>query len=260
MGDAEAVIKDGISKFGKAADLWILLGRLYEAQAMELANGKASSAAAASRSKVQQAMETYKRGIRTCPGAAGVWLGAARLLERPVSEGGLGSGPAKARSLLESGRQRHPDLEALWVEGVRLEARHGQEKAGDSLLAKGLKAVPKSGLLWAEKISRTPRAQQKGVAVQAARTLDRNPIVITRVAALLWRDRSYDKARRWLSRAVAIDPRYGDGWAFWLAFERDQGNEDSRRKVVNQCEDAKPRNGEIWEQVCEMPEHYDSSV
>jgi len=205
-------------------------------------------------------METYKRGIRSCPQEAAVWIGAARLLELSVSRGGLGGGVAKARSLLESGRQRQPNIEWLWVEGVRLEARHGQEKAGDALLAKGLKVVSKSGLLWSERISRTPRAQQRGVAVQAARSLDRNPIVIVRVAALLWRERSYDKARRWFSRAVAIDSKYGDGWAYWLSFEMDQGTSESCENVRTQCENASPKLGELWLQVENTPSFYDASA
>jgi len=191
MDDAQSTLENGLRRFPKVAALWILFGQLLESRARLAPAGLSPSPFAA------RAMETYRRGMRACPTCAELWVYSARLLERSISKAGLGGGPIKARSLLESGRQRYPKLDLIWLESIRLEARHGNDAAADSVLAKALKAVPTSGLLWGEKIQRTPRAQQRGVAMQAIRTLDRDPIIITRVAQLFWRERRYDKARRW---------------------------------------------------------------
>lgn len=63
--------------------------------------------------------------------------------------------------MLEVARLRNPKNEGLWLEAVRLERRAGNAKGAESLMAKALQECPASGVLWAEEILVSQRANQK---------------------------------------------------------------------------------------------------
>ena len=122
--------------------------------------------------------------------------------------------------------------------------------------------------------------------MDALKKCDNNPLVIISVAKLFEKDRKAAKARKWFERAVALDAKLGDAWAFLYAFELRQGAvsasaststsgsasgsasaagpgdaEDSSipvgstsaatllESVAHRCAAAEPNRGELWCQV-----------
>ena len=65
-----------------------------------------------------------------------------------------------------------PLEEEIWLESIRLERRAGNEKMAESLMAKVLKDIPASGLLWAEEISTCSKTAQKSKSVEALKRCD----------------------------------------------------------------------------------------
>ena len=102
---------------------------------------------------------------------------------------------------------------------------------------------------------------------------DQDPHVIVAVARLFERDRKVPKARKWFDRAVALNPKLGDAWAHYYAFElrqtvaatigqagdtagessssssssgADASSSSSAAEVVKRCVLAEPNRGELW--------------
>ena len=166
---------------------------------------------------------------------------------------------AKVRSVLEMSRMKIPQNAKLWLEAIRFEKRHGEDKLAASLLAKALKECPKSGLLWAEQIYMAPRPEQKAKSLDAINNCDDDPHVITAVAKLLWRSRKIRRARKWFHRAVTIDPDFGDAWAVYYKFELEQADKEGQRAKLNDliedCKRADPHHGELWCNVIKKTEN-----
>ena len=91
------------------------------------------------------------------------------------------------------------------------------------------------------------------------------------VARLFERDRKIPKARKWFDRAVALNPKLGDAWAHYYAFELRQAvaassgqasdalessassssagtdtSTSSSAEVIKRCVLAEPNRGELW--------------
>lgn len=204
-----------------------------------------------------RAREYYQKGLQQCPENDVLWCQSIRLEERL-------RGVTKARSMAEMGRLRLPKSEAVWLESVRLERRNGQEKLAESVAVKGLQECPDSGVLWAQELLTCPRAAQKQKSVEALKRCDQSPEVVCAVARLFERDRKTDKARKWFERAVALQPKLGDAWAYLYAFELRQqalssvaGKTQDKHKgddVVNRCVAAAPNRGELWCSVAKRTE------
>ena len=45
--------------------------------------------------------------------------------------------------------------------------------------------------------------------------------MIVAVAKLFWKDKKYEKAKKWFERAIALDPLVGDSWAYYYKFIKD---------------------------------------
>merc|ERR1712050_782314 len=73
--------------------------------------------------------------------------------------------------------------------------------------------------------------------------------VIVAVAKLFWRDGKNAKARKWFNRAVTLNPRLGDAWGAYLAFELEHGTAHEQREVIRKCVDAEPNQGVDWNRV-----------
>jgi pre-mRNA-processing factor 6 len=215
--------------------LWLLLGQLYS----RLGDSG-------------RAREAYSAGLRACPASIALWRGAARLEEGTA--GGIGI--AKARTLLEAGRQRNPKNAELWLEASRLERRAGNAKLADTVLSRGLQECPSSGKLIAEDIDTAPRHARKRKSLDALKSadMDSDPFVVLAVARLFWAERKVDKARKWFSRAVALDKDLGDAWVWALAHEAGTGSKEAVAELTAACVAAEPRHGDRWTAVSKAPE------
>ena len=87
----------------------------------------------------------------------------------------------------------------------------------EALLARGLKECPSSGVLLAEDIESASRHAQRRKSVDALAKADGDVHVVLAVARLFAGERKLDKARKWFSRAVALDPDFGDALAAYYA-------------------------------------------
>lgn len=96
----------------------------------------------------------------------------------------------------------------------------------------------------------------KTKAADALRKCPEDPLVALAVARMFWVDRGLDKARIWFERAIQSGPEIGDGWAWFLAFERRHGDEIGQTHVMERCERAGARYGELWTRVSKDPTHH----
>ena len=89
------------------------------------------------------------------------------------------------------------------------------------MLSKGLQENPKAGELWALAIELEPKNTRKAKIVDALKHNDNDPYVIVSVAKLFWKDKKFEKAKKWFERAIALDPLVGDSWAYYYKFIND---------------------------------------
>lgn len=219
------LLEDGLRCYSDFDKLWLMLGQYFRRN-----------------KEIENARKTYQQALKKCPQSIPLWISSARLEEQSTSV-------TKARSVLERGREENPAEPELWVEAIRLEARAGNEKLVENTVAKALQSCPNSGLVWAEHIARQPKSGQKRASQDAVKKLDSDPHVIVQVARFFWRERRYEKVRRWMNRAVALDPDIGDSWAWFYKFELEHGNEEQQKDVLKRCNEASPRYGHMWTKV-----------
>ncbi|ETV67828.1 hypothetical protein H257_16064 [Aphanomyces astaci] len=225
-GDAkareEALLTEGRTRYPTFEKLHMMAGQFYE----DLGD-------------LDGARKHLRDGLASCPKSIALWKQLTRLEEKTKGE-------MKARSVLESGRLKNPKNPELWLEAIRLEARHHNDKGQENLMAKALQECPDAGILLAESIDIAPRTQQRRVSLTALKKKDNDPAVCLSVSKLFWNERKYSKARKWLERTVQLNPDFGDGWAYYYAFELKHGNELQREDILNRCIKAEPRHGDLW--------------
>ncbi|CAE7464130.1 PRPF6, partial [Symbiodinium pilosum] len=87
------------------------------------------------------------------------------------------------------------------------------------------------------------------LGVDALKKCENDAHVIIAVAKLFWRDGKNAKARKWFNRAVTLNPRLGDAWGAYLAFELENGTSHEQREVIRKCVDAEPNQGLEWNKI-----------
>ncbi|KAJ5214815.1 hypothetical protein N7468_010494 [Penicillium chermesinum] len=241
--DALRLVNDGLSRYPKAAKLWMSKGQIYEAL-----------------KKLPQAREAYYAGYQACPHSAPLWILGARVNEK------LGV-VVRARGILDQARIKNPKSELLWLESVRLERRNGSIKNAQYIMAQALQQLPKSGLLWSENVWYLEnRAQRKTRCLEAIRKVDNDPALFVTVARIFWSERRLEKAMTWFEKAIVADRDYGDGWAWYYKFLTLHGTEvstpassqksalltfpkEKRADVMSKCVSSEPKHGEVWQSI-----------
>merc|ERR1719379_3299067 len=219
--------ESGLEEYQNFAKLWMIGGQiLMEKSPPELA----------------EAAKFFDRGIAKCPRSAGLWLCAVECEIRQQKY-------TKARSLLEKGRLRNPGADLLWLKGVEVEMLDGSERLAHHLMSRALQECPTSGVLWAKAVELEPKQGQNAKSVDALKKCENDAHVIVAVAKLFWRDAKMAKARKWYNRAVTLNPRLGDAWGAYLAFELEHGTAHEQREVIRKCVDAEPNQGIDWNRV-----------
>lgn len=272
---------------------------------------------------LEKAGEYYRQGVQKCPKSIPCWIEWARLEEKKT-------GLARARSILEMGRSKllslmphlatasatsssstssssssgsgghanaalvnYGGLELLWRESSRLERRHGQDKLGDTLLAQALQECKGVALLWAEDVLTCARHNTKSRSGEALKHFGNSFEVVSAVARIFDREGKSDKAKKWMDRALALQPRYGDGWAYRYAWELKEGQwtkknskeststsastssssssctaEDELKRQLDmrlkdieiKCEEVDPNLGEMWCSITKRTENRRLSI
>jgi len=221
------------------------------------------------KSNIDRARKFFQRGLQQCPNSVTLWILSSRLEERAPGllaqgnqngNGTSGVGFTKARSLLELARLKNAKSPELWVEALRLERRAGNDKLAVNLMARALQECPKAGLLLAENISTSPRAEQKSKSADAIKKCPDDPLVITAVASLFASERKQAKGRKWFERAVILNPDLGDSWAKYYAFELECGNEANKKLINDRCVASQPKHGELWCKIMKDMKNRQKSV
>lgn len=247
------LIQQGLDRYPKYPKLYMMAGQIFSS---ELEPRK--------KSHLEKARKMYQQGLTECPNNIVLWTLASRLEEQAHTfvdgETNAGIGVTKARSLLELARLKNPKSPELWLEAIRLERRAGHAKLAETLMARALQECPNSGLLLAETILTAPRVEQKSKSTVAIKRCPESPLVIAAVASLFAADRKVDKARKWLERAVVLDPDIGDSWARYYAFELDFGTTEQQKAVKERCIKAEPKHGLIWQSIVKDMANRNKSV
>ncbi|KAL6704148.1 U4/U6 x U5 tri-snRNP complex subunit Prp1 [Coniothyrium glycines] len=205
-------------------------------------------------SKLKEAQEAFSIGTRAAPKSPTLFILLSRIQEK---QGAI----VKARSTLDRGRQQNPKNAELLCEAVRLERRQNNVPAAQKIMATALQECPNSGLLWAEKIMHLEsRTQRKPRALEAIKKVEQDPQLFVVVARIFWGERRLDKAATWFTKALVLDPDYGDAWVWYYKFLEQHGTEEKKGEVLGKAAMAEPKHGEIWQAVAKDPKHARMSV
>lgn len=101
---------------------------------------------------------------------------------------------------------------------VLLEEQAGNRKDALFVLSKALKESPLSGELWALAVELEPKNTRMAKIKDALEKCRDDPSIIVSVGKLFWRDRKHEKARKWFERAIALNTKIGDSWAYYYEF------------------------------------------
>lgn len=184
-----------IDKYAHFAKFYMMAGQIYTEELNELA----------------KAFSIYQAGLKVAPQSVPLWQLLIRLAEK--------KGVTKARPICSEARLKLPKNDLIWLEYIRLERRSGDKKQAESLMAQALQECPSSGALWAEELLTCAKERQKSRSIDALKACVDDPLVLIAVGRLFERGGRVLKARRRFDRALALNPRLGDGWAYYFAME-----------------------------------------
>ncbi|KAH9260592.1 hypothetical protein BASA81_001059 [Batrachochytrium salamandrivorans] len=224
--EEETLCRLALTKFPKSDKLHLMLG-----QVLELANKEA-------------AKQIYIDGTIACPRSVPLWLSLARVEEE---SGNL----VRARAVLDSARAKLDTAPMLWLAAIRLERRaNSPDSIVQNYIARALQHFPSNGMLFVEQVETAPEAKKQSQCELAfKKTMGKDSAVVLCCAKLWWRKRPLDvgKVKKWLERAVSLDPKLGDAWATYYRFSQEVGN--NKEEVIKRCIEADPTRGEWWIQV-----------
>jgi len=230
--NAWKLCEEAIKKHSVFPKLWMIAGQLQMKQG-----------------NYEKARLIFDKGIDNNKNSVELWICAVHLEEE------LKNFP-KARSIWEKARLKNPNNPNLWYAAIRLESHDNNSSGAKYMLSRGLQECPKSGELWALAIEMEPKSLRNAKSVEALKHCDNDPYVILAVAKLFWKDRKYEKARKWLDRAIQINPDYGDAWVYYDKFERDNGTAEMAQEIKQKCKEAEPRHGRLWISVSKRVENW----
>ena len=215
--------REGLARFPTAAKLHMLVGQCL-----------------ASMGDAAAAREAYANGLKRCPDSVPLYVLASRLEESV----GLA---IKSRSILE--RARHLKSDIIFDEAIAVENRADNPAQATKLLARGLQQCLKSGRLRTAAIWPEPRPQRRSKLADALRATENDVRVFITVARLFYAERAVGVAGN------RGDADFGNAWAWWLKFEQQHGTVAQRDDVVERCELAESKHGDIWPTVAKDPAH-----
>jgi pre-mRNA-processing factor 6 len=258
--EALLLIDQGVKEYPDFAKLYMMGGQIC---ADDLSPKKIYA-------NLEKSRRWFQKGLSKCPNNVILWILASRVEEqahtflpkddKSSSSSSAKVGITKARSLLELARLKNPKSEHLWLEAVRLESRSNNSKMTETLMARALQECPKSGLLLAETILTASRVDKKSKSATAIKRCPESPLVICAVASLFVSERKIDKARKWMERAVILNPDLGDSWARYYYFEQEVGTGEQQVLIKDRCAKAEPKHGELWQSVSKDMRHKRISV
>ena len=241
------LVRQALERFPRAEKLRLMHGQLHEQLAEAAGSGEERAA------HIRSARDAYATGRCECSECVPLWLLSSRLEEHEKLA-------IRARAIMEKARLVHERSDQIWAESAAIELRAGSTAQAKSMLSRGLQACPQSGLLWSESIWLEPKPARKTRSADALRRSGDNAMVICTVARVFWSEGKYPQARSWFEKMVAADRDWGDGWAWWYAFEQQQAAKSGDRTVCEQLlrkvAQVEPRHGALWQAARKRPGHH----
>jgi pre-mRNA-processing factor 6 len=153
----------------------------------------------------------------------------------------------RIRALLERARQACPQDAIVWLISAEFEEKFRRS----AILEQAKSAVTSEiGLVWARQVELVEGEGRHSAAKQALETVGNCRELVLVMAVCLWRSGSLDQARAALENANREFPDWGDGWAFRLKFERDQGTQGEERPA------GKLKSGFLWTRMSSDARNY----
>merc|ERR1719409_1333223 len=231
LEDALKLCIEAIQKHGQSlSKLYMIYGQLYEEMQPPL---------------LDEAAKAFDKGIQAHPRSVALWLCAAACSKKA---GKL----TKARAILEKARVQVPNVDLLWLAGIDVEIAANNEKVATHLMSRALQECPNSGPLWSRAIELEAKSAQSAKSVDALKKCENDTYVIVAVAKLFWKDMKTAKARKWLNRAVSLNPSLGDAWGAYLAFELACGSVHEQRDLIQRFAETQPNQGITWNPVAKQ--------
>jgi pre-mRNA-processing factor 6 len=166
-----------------------------------------------------------------------------------------------ARSILERGLINIPQGDQIsrniiYADFVKFELEMGNSTSAKLTLNRGLKELPESGLLWSLAIEMEPAQTKHSKAADALNKAANSEYVMTAIANVYVSEKNIEKARKWFDNAVRTNKDFGDAWIYYYKAELTIGERDHADSVINRCEKAKPRYGDLWTSISKKVENW----
>lgn len=188
---------------------------------------------------LSEARDIYEKAIDLIKTSAKLWISYINF------EANLKNFP-RARSILEMAKVKIKKNVDLWLTCINLERKAENIEGALYFIAKGLQDLPDCGELWAIAIELEPKATRKTKIVAALKNCENDPLVLTSVSKLFWKEKKLDKAKRWIERAIALKPKLGDAWAYYIKICEETEGKEKTLEIKKKCLEADPKYGEIW--------------
>ena len=158
--------------------------------------------------------------------------------------------PQQIRALFEKACNQCKDDEIVWL--MASENEPIEHKV--ALLETAKKFVKRPEIIWARQIELYPPEQRLLQCDLAIQAIGEKRELLLLKGLCEWRRSEIDKARSTFKKVTEQSPQWGDGWAYRLRFEQEQGSERELAEVQHDVESCDIKSGFTWEAARADPE------
>lgn len=193
--------------------------------------------------ETNSARATYDEALRSVDlrKVAQLWICASDFEQ-------LQNANTKARTILQKGRLKI-DSELIWAESIRLEIKEQNTQIAQNLCSQSLQKFPKSGLLWSLAIQLETPNTRKSKSQDALKNASSSPWVLLEIAKLFQDKNKPVEHRKFIMKALEIEPDNGDVWIEFYKIEKTQ-------ETLDNFDKADPAHGYRWPKVFKKVENW----
>ncbi|CCE73277.1 Piso0_000308 [Millerozyma farinosa CBS 7064] len=206
--------------------------------------------------KPEEAKDCLSIGVKKCPTSIELWIALANFFEK------IDNSLIKSRSTYDKAILAQPESDLLWVERIKLEKRNGDYQSATQLINKSLKIFPKSSYLWVEYLGQIKRSSlRKNAYLDAMQNTGNSPTILLNIGIFFWLDGKFNKAKSWFERALNVESRNGDIWAWLFIFYSKNGTKDEVSVLLEKYKEAyeKINLGYYWNPIHKRVDNLDKN-
>lgn len=226
------IINKGLEKYPLESKLYIQKGQIYEII-----------------DDLVSAREAYELGTRKCSSNSVLWTHLAKLYQFKLNK------VMKARSVLDESIGKNPTNDILHYEKIMME--WGNKPVAGKLIAKALKMVPKSGLIWSLQIKFVEDGEKKTVYGLALKSTRDDPNVILAIAVDLWKRGETVKCKIFFNSCLKKAPDFGDLYIHYYAYLLHNGEMEEMKDLESAFLKNDPHSGQEWCRIIKEIENTD---